>query len=205
MFAVGHFALGYLFGKSCAKLVNIKLNFALLFTASILPDIDFMFLQLIKHRGPTHSLLVCTLIFIPLIIKYKKKALPYFVALLSHSLIGDIFSGGGSQLLWPISNQYIYISNFTVTSNTQTTLEITLFIISTIVMIATKDLKKITTQKTNILYWALPLGSLLGPILITSQNYTQLPNLLLIPSLYYIGLILTAIIFQLYQKISMLK
>jgi membrane-bound metal-dependent hydrolase YbcI (DUF457 family) len=205
LFAIGHFALGYLFGKYSAKLVNTKLNFALLFTASILPDIDFMFLQIIKHRGPTHSILFCILLFVPLFIKYKKKALPYFVALISHSLIGDIFSGGGSQLLWPLSNQLIYISNFSVTSNTQIALEIALFLISTIVMLASKDIKKIITQKSNILYWILPLGSVLGPILLTSEYYTQLPALLFIPSLYYTGLILFTIIFQLLKNLRLLK
>ena len=195
MFAIGHFSLAYILGKYSAKIVNSKINFALLFTASILPDIDLFFLDFIKHRGPTHSLIFCLLIFIPLFIKYKKKAIPYFIVLLSHPLIGDIFSGG-TQLFWPISNQFIYISNISVINNTHIALELILFIASTIIMIASSDIKKIVSEKTNIFYWIIPFGSVLLPLLpllITPKNYNHIPTLLLIPSLYYIGLFLSAI------------
>jgi membrane-bound metal-dependent hydrolase YbcI (DUF457 family) len=77
MFAIGHFALGYLFGKGTGKLAHVKINLPLLLAASVLPDIDLI-LRFLTHRGPTHSLLAITVLMIPLFILYRKKALPYY-------------------------------------------------------------------------------------------------------------------------------
>ncbi len=51
MYAVGHFALGYLTGKVAAKSLDVKINLPLLFLASVFPDIDILIPGLV-HRGP---------------------------------------------------------------------------------------------------------------------------------------------------------
>ena len=75
-------------------------------------------------------------------------AIPYVIALLSHSLIGDIFSGG-IQLLWPFSSNWYYLLNFSVRSNFSVGLELVLFAMCSFVMFLNKDFQKIflTTQR----------------------------------------------------------
>lgn len=65
-----------------------------------MPDIDF-FIPFVEHRGPTHSIVIAFLIFMSIIIKYKR-GYSYFATLTSHSLIGDFYTAYGCRLFWPI-------------------------------------------------------------------------------------------------------
>jgi membrane-bound metal-dependent hydrolase YbcI (DUF457 family) len=181
-----------LLGKASAKLLDTRLNLALLFTASVLPDFDLLFFMFLKHRGPTHSLVFIVLLCLPFLIVYKKKAVPYFVALLSHSLIGDIFSGG-IQMFWPFSNNWVYVSNLDGKDTLSVAMELALFLAATAVMLVNKDFKKYFFQtKTKWFYWLIPLGSVVGPLLLNRGHYGFLPFLLVPPSLFYIALFLWA-------------
>ena len=142
MLAIGHFGLGYLLGTACAKLVNTRLNLALLFTVSILPDFDLLFSRFIVHRGPTHSLFFLLLVSLPFFVVYKKSVIPYFVALLSHSLIGDIYGSMGVQLFWPFSRQWIHVFNVSAISDLSFGFELVLFAFSVVVMFVNKDFRK---------------------------------------------------------------
>jgi membrane-bound metal-dependent hydrolase YbcI (DUF457 family) len=107
-------AIAYLLGKGSSKALRTKLNIPILLVLSILPDVDIIY-DFINgteiHRGPTHSIVVAALAFIPIFIIYRKKAIPYFLALISHPLLGDFFIGGKLQLFWPLStNQYDFTS-----------------------------------------------------------------------------------------------
>lgn len=104
MFAVGHIALGYLSCKTASKLLRVKINIPLLFLASVLPDIDLILG--LEHRGPTHSIIVYAIAFLPIFLVYGKRCLPILVALTQHSLMGDVLTGGGVQILWPVTSQW---------------------------------------------------------------------------------------------------
>jgi len=83
-------SIGYLLGKVSSKLLHVKINIPLLMVLSIIPDADIIFDQLTGaqlHRGPSHSVVVAVIAFIPFFIVYRKRALPYFIALISHSLM----------------------------------------------------------------------------------------------------------------------
>jgi len=196
VFAIGHFGLGYLLGKVSSKITHTPLNFALLFTVSIIPDLDLLFPSFLAHRGPTHSLLFSVLVSLPFIIVYRKRAIPYFVALLSHSLIGDIYSSTmGVRLFWPFSNNWIRVFTLANTSTLSVSLELTLFAISTIVMVWNQDLKKILTYDESTFYWLISLGSVLGPLLFSQINSDySIPFLLIFPSLFYVAIFSIAII-----------
>jgi membrane-bound metal-dependent hydrolase YbcI (DUF457 family) len=186
LFAIGHFAIGYLTGKASAKALNVQLNMPLLLTASVIPDIDLL-LRFIHHRGPTHSIITIIALTIPFLIYYRKTAVPYAVALASHSLIGDFFTGG-VQLFWPLSREMIGALNIDVNSLTNSLLELALFIVSIVVMFKTGDLRKIVSDKYKLAL-LLPFGAVLGPMLAVGrgQEYA-LPLLLVIPSLFYLAL-----------------
>ena len=105
MYPIGHIALGYFSAKLYEKITKKQFNIYLVCFLSILPDFDIFFPSFLVHRGETHSFITASIIFIPLILLNKKR-IPYYLSLLSHSLIGDYFTSYGTQLFWPMSNEY---------------------------------------------------------------------------------------------------
>ena len=159
----------------------------LLFAASVLPDVDLL-LPFIQHRGPTHSIITITLLMIPFFVVYRKKAIPYYAALLSHILIGDFFTGG-IELFWPLSNNMFGALNFEVSSLPIALTELSLFLFTLPLMYKLGDLKDLL--KPNDKSWALiiPLGSIIGPLVSLGRGQENtLPTILVIPSLIYIGI-----------------
>ncbi len=171
LFAVGHMAIAYLLGKGSSKPLRVKFNIPILLVLSILPDVDIIFDYLTNsqiHRGPTHSIVVATLAFIPFFIIYRKRAIPYFLASISHPLIGDFFIGGRLQLFWPLStNEYglhelgsYYIGIF---NPVNIALELTLFVIATFILYKSGDWKIfLKSNKTNLVL-IFPIATVLLP------------------------------------------
>jgi len=127
MWLLGHIALGYFSSLFTSKIVKEKYNLYLVLLISIAPDIDEFFEPYIIHRGPTHSILIAIICFVPIFI-YFKKGFPYFVSLASHSLIGDYFVPP-EQLFWPISNGwYGAPPQLQLTGRVETIVEVLLFL-----------------------------------------------------------------------------
>ena len=189
-FAVGHMALAYLLGKSSAKLLKVNLNIPLILVLSILPDADILLEPLGvsgMHRGPTHSLISALIVFIPFFALYRRKAVPYFLALISHSLISDFLIGGQIMLFWPLTSSFfelpIYIYIWSIVN---ITLEWTLFAVSTIVMFKTGDLSLFFHNKKSNLLLVIPIGTVLLPTFVSYP--LQVPLLLMPPHLFYLVL-----------------
>jgi membrane-bound metal-dependent hydrolase YbcI (DUF457 family) len=87
---LGHLALGYFSALIISRYTKEQLYLPLVWIISVLPDIDLLFTHYIIHRGPTHSIILALILFLPIFIWYHK-GLAYFAALASHSLIGDFF------------------------------------------------------------------------------------------------------------------
>jgi membrane-bound metal-dependent hydrolase YbcI (DUF457 family) len=176
-----------LFGKIFARKLEIQLNLPLLLATSIVPDIDLA-LRFLEHRGPTHSLITAIVLTSPFLFVYGKTVLPYFSALVTHSLIGDFFTGG-AQLLWPFSTSFYGLLNIAVTSFVGGVLELFLFFVSVTVMFKTGDIPKITGPKTYKPVLLLLLPAVLIPMLsIGSNSKYALPLVLAIPSIFYIAI-----------------
>ena len=190
MFAIGHFSLGYLLGTATSKITKTRLNLALLFTVSVLPDADLLLPNILAHRGPTHSLFFSLLIFLPVFALYRKKAIPYFIALLSHSLIGDIYSNmEGTQLFWPLSSDWFALAKISNTSLLSIGFELALFAVSTVIMVFNKEFKQSIFKKTSRIYWLIPFGFILAPLLLGGiDSIYYLPFLLIFPSIFYLAL-----------------
>ncbi len=140
------------------------------------------------HRGPTHSFIVISLLTIPFFIAYRKQAIPYYVAALSHIFIGDFFTGG-VQLFWPISQSGFGAVNIGVTSITDASIELLLLALSLPIMFKSGDLKSLL--KPNGKNWILiiPLGAVLGALLaaVRGPEFSIQP-LLIIPSIFFLFL-----------------
>lgn len=191
MYAVGHLALGYITGKATGKLLNVKVNLPLLFLASIIPDIDLLIPGL-QHRGPTHSLIISILIFIPLAAYYGKKATPYFIALTQHSLIGDYLTSEGIQLLWPINSTNYYGLPIEITSLTNILLEWILFLTAFTILLKTRDAQTLLQPHPSNLLLSIPTFTVLLPTLLSFPEYV--PPALIIPHLTYITIFTISIL-----------
>ncbi|MBT0158693.1 hypothetical protein G4O51_01775 [Candidatus Bathyarchaeota archaeon A05DMB-2] len=198
-FAIGHFALGYLSGTASSRLSKVKTNLPLLLVVSVLPDIDLIF-RFLQHRGPTHSLITFTVLMAPFFLIYRKRAVPYYVALLSHSFIGDFFTGG-VELFWPLSHSWFGV-DIGVTSLTNVAIELALFAVTLALMVGTRDILSLLHSGNHNLVLFIAFGAVLGPMLQFGRGYEQfLPTLLIAPSLFYLGLFIYSMSIELWSKI----
>ena len=177
------------------------MNLPLLLTASVLPDVDLI-LRFLMHRGPTHSFITITVLMIPFFAVYRKRAIPYYAALLSHILIGDFFTGG-IELLWPISQNWFQALNYAVTSLPIQITELALFAVTLPIMYKLKDLQSLF--KGHNMNWVLiiPLGAVIGPLFALGRGgESALPSLLVIPSIFYIVLFTYSILIDIVPRFN---
>ncbi len=189
MFAIGHFALGYLSGKSTSTLLKTKINLPLLFAVSVIPDLDLVLgianPTLFMHRGITHSLATYALLMIPLFLIYRKQAVPYFAVLLSHSLLGDFFNGG-IELFWPFTQEWFGNHLLPVGSLADTIAELMLFAATTVLMFRLGDLKRLVKPGNRNWLLIIGFGALLGPLIPSKYAQGVIPWLLIPPSLFWL-------------------
>ena len=201
MYAVGHFALGYLTGKLTAKQLDVNINLPLLFLASVFPDIDILVPGLV-HRGPLHSVVLFCLVFLPIFVIYKKRAAPYFVAVIQHIIIGDYLIGGDLQLLWPLTTN-LYGFQIGIASLTNVVLEWSLFLVSMTFMVKTKDILLMFEHHPSNMILAIPVMTVLLPAVISFPLYV--PLTLLIPHLTYLILFTAPIAIDLKKCLQKLR
>lgn len=135
---------------------------------------------------------------VPFFVVYRKQAIPYYAALLSHILIGDFFTATGVQLFWPLSSNWVGALNINTTSLANVIAELALFGLTLPIMYKLGDLQ--TLFKPHNKNWALiiPLVAVLGPLLVSGQDQEfNLPVLLAVPSLFYVGLFSYSILVEL--------
>ena len=130
---------------------------------------------------------------VPFFFLYRKSVIPYFVALLSHSLIGDLVVGG-VQLFWPLSTMWVGVFNISVTSSVNGYLEFILFIVSLGVLIKTGDLRRMGESRKKLVLF-LPFMTVLAPLLGLGLGFEYaIPSLLIIPSLFWLSLFIYSVI-----------
>lgn len=194
MFAVGHLALGYLTGKATSKLLNVDVNVPLLFVASIIPDIDLLIGTRV-HRGPTHSLLVIVVLFLPLFMVYRKRATPYFIAVIQHAILGDYLTGGGGlQLLWPATSEW-YGIGFEGASLTNILIEWASFLASLTIMHKARDTWTLFQHDPSNLLLSIPILTVLLPTLLSFP--LSVPLELVIPHVVYLAIFALSILVDL--------
>ena len=190
MFAVGHFALGYIFSKTSSKTLKINFHIPTILVLSVIPDIDIL-IPFLEHRGLTHSIITASIVFVPIFAIYHKKATPYFIALIQHSLIGDYLVGGKTQLLFPLTTQY-YGTGLNILSQTSIALEWATFLASMLVMLAVKDMKIFFQQHNSNLILTIPTFTVLLPIFLAFP--LGVPPVLMPPHIVYLVLFITSIV-----------
>lgn len=154
---------------------------------SIIPDVDII--SPVTHRGPTHSIVVALLLFAPAFAIYRKAALPYFAALVQHSLIGDYFGGGGTTLLWPLSQRTFGI-RLDIKGYTSIAMELLVFFTALALLAYTRNYKQFLRPKLSNLTLAIPAATMAIPIFLAFPMHV--PLLMILPHLVYLMLYLTS-------------
>jgi membrane-bound metal-dependent hydrolase YbcI (DUF457 family) len=139
MWILGHLALGYFSAFTVGKFTKEKIIIPLVWVVCMLPDLDELFKGFVVHRGPSHSIIVAVIVFIPVVLLFRR-GLPYFTALTSHMLIGD-YLYPPTQLFWPISNAWYGAPSWLQLRGTlETVVEVSLFILMVIVILHRRKL-----------------------------------------------------------------
>jgi len=159
-------------------------NLPLLLALSVISDVDLLIPGL-RHRGATHSLLMCTLLFIPAFIVYKRRALPYFASLTQHSLIGD-YIFGKVQLLWPLNKNW-YGMRIPMMSITDITVEWIFFAASAAILFKTEDGHSLLQRKSSNLFSCLSVFTIILPLFFSFP--LSIPSELMIPHLTFLALL----------------
>jgi hypothetical protein len=165
---------------------------------SVVPDIDLL-IPFIQHRGPTHSIITSLIIFVPIFAIYHKKATPYLIALIQHSLIGDYIAGGGTQLLWPITTQQ-FGTGLSIKSPTNITMEWVIFLTSMILLLKTNDTAKLLKPHNSNLTLTIPTFTVLLPTFLSFP--LDVPASLIPPHLVYMAIFLASITIDLHKNLK---
>lgn len=150
----------------------------------------------IEHRGPVHSVITLFIFFIPILAIYRKKAIPYLLAVIQHSLLGDYIAGGRVQLLWPLTTQ-LYGMGINIKSQTNMTLEWIAFVASIIVMLKPQDITMLFQPRKSNLILFIPTFTVLLPAFLSYP--LEVPLWLIPPHLVYISIFSASIIISLYK------
>ena len=157
---------------------------------SVIPDIDIL-IPFLQHRGPTHSILSSIMLFLPAFVIWRRKALPYFFALLQHSLVGDYLGGGGLQLLWPLTKA-TYGLRIDIKGATNVVIELIAFLVAMLIMLRTKDMSKLFEARASNLILVIPVVTVVLPTLLAYPFYV--PLVLMIPHVTYLAIFLISIL-----------
>jgi membrane-bound metal-dependent hydrolase YbcI (DUF457 family) len=189
LFAVGHMALAYLLAKPAAKFLKVNLNIPLLLVLAVIPDIDLLLFPSL-HRGPTHSLVMAAILFIPVFFMFGRKAAPYFLALASHAALADFLIGGQLMLLWPVTQMEFGLHELGsyyigVVDPVNVALEACLFAVAFGALCLSGDIRQFWTRKKSNLPVAAPVLAMVLPVL-GFQLYVPLG--LFLPHVVILGL-----------------
>ena len=168
---------------------------------SVIPDIDIL-IPVLEHRGPTHSIIMACIAFTPIFILYRKKAIPYFIALIQHSLFGDYIAGCQTQLLWPLSTQS-FGTGINIISKTNITIEWLIFLASIFIMLKTRERDVFFQPRDSSLILLIPTFTVLLPTLLSFP--LDVPVWLIPPHLAYMFIFSVSIIISVRNLSKILK
>jgi membrane-bound metal-dependent hydrolase YbcI (DUF457 family) len=167
---------------------------------SVLPDADLLLrgIPFIQHRGATHSILSALIVFAPFFIIYRKQAVPYFVALVQHGLVGDYIAGGRVQLFWPVTQMY-FGTSLDIRSVPNQAIEWTMFLGATILLLKMRDYKEFFKPQASNLILIVPTLTVLLPTLLSTP--IEVPAMLIPPHIFYLITFTAAIIVEVFALI----
>lgn len=173
MFFLGHMTWAYVWAEISAGKRRGELFVPMILTLGVIPDID-LFLQGLGvwHHTITHSFLFWLIIFAPLVVVFRRKVFPYFVAVAQHFAFGDLLAGA-VMIFWPFSQQYFGF-NIRMASTFEVILEATGLLLAGGISYFNGDLKQLLSVHINNIFM-LPLLIVIVISLVAVEGY-RLPT-----------------------------
>ena len=130
----------------------------------ILPDADIFLGSIgIVHRTITHSFFFWIVLFVPIFVIFRLKSVPYFVAVIQHFAFGDLIMGQ-VMIFWPFKKSYFGL-NFGMPSTVDVALETVGLLLAFIIIVYSRDLKRLFSVDKNNTLMVLPLLALITAVL----------------------------------------
>ncbi len=150
----------YVMGRACSSKLKVGINPYIILFLGALPDIDLLLDSLgITHRGITHSVFLWSLLFVPVFLLYRKRAIPYFVAVIQHMLFGDLIVGYGNPFFPLEVNASLGVDLFSIHNIALEAAGLAVFLLY---VSKNGDSKIFLSKKRESLLVVLPLVPLLG-------------------------------------------
>jgi len=130
------------------------------------------------------------MLFFPIFIVWRKKATPYFIALIQHPILGD-YSTGRTQLFWPLT-AYWYGEGAKITSLSNIIIEWIFFLTSMATILKTRDARTLFQHHPSNLLLSIPIFTVLLPALLSFP--LSVPSELIIPHLTFLTMFTVSVL-----------
>jgi len=180
LFFIGHMSWAYVWAVVFAGKRRGKLFVPAVLMLGVLPDVDLFLGGFgVGHHTFFHSLFFWVVMFVPVLVIFRGKVVPYLVAVLQHFAFGD-FLVGAVMLFWPFSLSYFGFSAAMI-SVFDVALEIVGLLLAAGVMYFNGDLRRLlSVEKRNVLM-VFPLLALVSSVLFFAVDWP------IIPLINYVG------------------
>ena len=174
MFFLGHMSWAYVFAVAFAGRRRGKLFIPIILMLGVLPDVD-LFLEGfgVGHRTFFHSIFFWVMLFVPALVIFRWKVVPYLVAVLQHFTFGDLFVAG-VMLFWPFSSSFFGFDN-AMLSVFDVALEIVGLLLAFGVMYFNGDLKRLVSVSLDNVFMVVPLLALTLSMLSFAVHWGLIP------------------------------
>jgi hypothetical protein len=174
LFFLGHMVWAYVWAAMFTGKRNGKLFIPLVLMLGIAPDIDILLRGFgVLHHTFTHSFFFWLIVFAPFFVFFRRKSVPYFIAVAQHFAFGD-FLVGNVMIFWPFSQSYFGF-NIGMTSMLDVALETAGLLLTAGISYYKGDLKRMLSTDIRNLLMFLPLLALLTSMLIFAVDWPLIP------------------------------
>jgi hypothetical protein len=174
LFFLGHMSWAYVFAVAFAGRRGGKLFVPAILILGVLPDVDlFLGGYGVGHRTFFHSIFFWVALFVPVLVIFRWKVVPYLVAVLQHFAFGDFFVEG-VMLFWPFSSSFFGFNN-AMLSVFDVFLETAGLLLAFGIMYYNGDLKRLLSVRLDNVWTVFPLLALVTSMLFFAVHWSLIP------------------------------
>jgi hypothetical protein len=157
----------------------------------VLPDIDILLKPFgVVHHTFTHSIFFWLIIFVPFLLVFRRRSVPYLASVVQHFAFGDLLVGN-VMIFWPFSSSF-YGLGVAMPSVLDAALETAGLLVAAGIVIYNGDLRKLLSVDKRNIWMLLPLLALLTSMLFFAIDWPIVPLIAYVWS----RKLLTAIVFD---------
>ncbi len=164
----------YIFAVAFAGRRGGKLFIPVVLMLGVLPDID-LFLEGfgVGHHTFFHSIFFWVALFVPALVIFRWKVVPYLAAVVQHFAFGDLLVGE-VMLFWPVDLSYFGL-NTSMFSVFDVILEAAGLLLAVGIMYFNGDLKRLVSVTLDNLFMFFPLLALVSSMLFFTVDWPIIP------------------------------